>query len=313
MKYRYKNFFWGLMLMLIGVLIIGRNLNLLYFDWYNFLKLWPVIFILWGISVLPIRDVFKIGLLVVVLGGATWFVLDAPYSGRAWPFGYRWNNTERYLGHNHWQSEARGEQSFNIPYNDTIQYAKLKMDAAAGRFYLQDTTNNLLDLHERGTRNPFKYILEQNENETKIDISARRPHVIFFGQDNRDVKLKLNLKPVWNIDLNAGASELDFDMSRYKVERFSIDGGAGSFKVTLGDLYPNTQFKLDAGASSIVIRVPEKSGCDLRLSSVLSDRHLEGFTKIGDQHYQTDNYDTAKNKIHLNIDAAVSSFTIIRY
>ncbi len=311
MKYRYKNFFWGLMLILIGGLIIGRNLNLLYFDWYNFLKLWPVIFILWGISVLPIRDVFKIGLLVIILGGATWFAIDAPYSGRSWPFQYSWKFSEHSYNQDHWDSQ--GEQSFNIPYNDTIEYAKLKMDAAAGSFYLQDTTNNLVYLHERGNRNPFKYFLEQNGKETKINISARRPHVIFLGQDNREVNLKLNSKPIWNIDLNAGASELNFDLSPYKVERFNMDGGAGSFKVTLGNLYPDTQFTLDAGASSIVLRVPETSGCDLKLSSVLSDRNLEGFKKVGDHHYQTENYDTAKNKIHLNIDAAISSFTIIRY
>lgn len=313
MKYRYKNFFWGLMLILIGGLIIGRNLNLLYFDWYNFLKLWPVLFILWGISVLPIRDAYKIGLLVVVLGGATWFAVTAPNSGRTWPFEYRWNYSEHSFSKDHWDSGSRGEQSFNIPYNDSVQYAKLKMDAAAGRFYLQDTTNNLLNLQERGSRNPFKYFLERKGNETKIEISAKEPHVIIFGQEHRDVNLKLNSKPVWNLELNAGASEVNFDLSPYKVERFNMDGGAGSFKITLGDLYPDTQFTLDAGASSIVLRVPEKSGCDLRLSSVLSDRHLEGFTKIGDHHYQTENYDTAKNKIHLNIDAAVSSFTIIRY
>lgn len=311
MKYRYKNVFWGLILILIGGLAIGRNMGLLYFDWYNFLKLWPILFILWGISVLPLRDAYKTGLLVIVLGGATWFVIKAPYSVRSWPFEYSWRFSGHRYGQDHW--ESRGEQSFNIPFNDSVQYAKLKMDAAAGSFYLQDTTNNLLDLNERGTRNPFKYFLEQKGNETMINIFEKKPHVYFFGRGNKEVNLKLNSKPIWNIELNAGAGEVDFDLSPYKVQRFNMDGGAGSFKVTLGDLYPDTQFTLDAGASSIVLRVPEKSGCDLKLSSVLSDRHLKGFKEIGDHHYQTENYDTAKNKIHLNIDAAVSSFTIIRY
>ena len=311
MKFKYKNVFWGLILILIGSLAIGRNVGLLYFDWYNFLKLWPVLFILWGISVLPLRDVYKIVLLILVLGGATWFVIKAPYSGRSWPFEYSWRFSEHRYEQNPWGS--RGEQSFNIPFNDSVQYVKLKMDAAAGSFYLQDTTNNLLDLNERGTRNLFKYFLEQKGNETMIDISEKRPHAYFLSKENKKVTLKLNSKPVWNINLNAGASELNFDLSSYKIQRFNMDGGAGSFKVTLGDLYPDTQFTLDAGASSIVLRVPQKSGCDLKLSSVLSDHHLKGFKEIGDLHYQTENYDSAKNKIHLNIDAAVSSFTIIRY
>lgn len=311
MKFRYKNVFWGLLLILIGGLIIGRNLDLFYFDWYNFVKLWPLIFIFWGISVLPLRDAFKIGLLVIVLGGATWFVLESPYSGRSWPFKYSFNFSDHHFDQDNW--DGHGEQNFNIPINDSVEYAKLNLDAAAGRFYLQDTTNNLIDFHERGSRNLFKYILEQHGDNAKIDISDKRTHVYFFNQGHRNVNLKLNSKPVWDINLNAGASELDFDLTPYKVQRFNMDGGAGSFRITLGDLYPDTYFTLDAGASSIVLRIPQSSGCDLKLTSVLSNRNLNGFHKVGDQHYQTDNYETAKNKIHLNIDAAVSSFTIDRY
>lgn len=308
---KYRNVFWGLILILIGFLSIGRNVGLLYFDWYNFLKLWPLIFILWGISVLPIRDILKAGLLVIVLGGATWFVIRAPYSGAPRPFEYNWNFSEHYSDSNNWDSN--GEQSFNIPYSDSIKHAKLKFDAAAGRFYLQDTTNKLIDFHERGKAKAYKYFMEKNGDQARIVISEKKPHVYIFNQGHREVNLKLNTKPVWNIDLNAGASELNFDLTPYKVERFNMDGGAGSFRITLGDRYPETWFTLDAGASSIVLHVPRSSGCDLKLTAVLSNRNLNGFHKVGDQHYQTDNYDTAKNKIHLNIDAAVSSFTIDRY
>ncbi len=305
---KFKNVFWGLILILTGGLIIGRNLDLLYFDWYSFWKLWPVILILWGISVLPLRDSIKIGLLVIILGGSAWFVTHAPENRGRSDFEYLFD----YSNHDsNWS--FKGAQTFNIPFNDSIESASLTFDAAAGSFHLTDTTNDLLDLGQTGNRNYYKYFVEQRGNHSKIKITEKNNHVYVFNTRHRDVVLKLNSKPVWDINLDAGASQLDFDLSPFRVKTLDMNGGAGSFKITLGNLYPNTRFTLDAGASSITIRIPESSGCDLQLSSVLSDRNLEGFHKVGDQHSQTDNFDSAKNKIYLNIDAAVSSLTIIRY
>ncbi len=305
---RYKNVFWGLILIITGGLIIGRNLDLLYFDWFNFLKLWPLIFILWGISVLPLRDPIKIILLVLVLGGATWFVTHEPAGRNGFDseyfFGYSDHDTNGYF---------KKAQTINIPNNDSIQTASLTFDAAAGSFSLRDTTSDLLDLAQYGNRENYKYFTEQQGNHCKIEIKERHNHVFAFNGRHRAVDLKLNTAPVWNINLNAGASDLHFDLSPYKIENLDLDGGAGSFDVTLGSLFPDTKVKLDAGASSVTVRVPEASGCDLRLSSVLSNRNMEGFQKLGEGHYQTHNYDSAKNKVHLNIDAAISSLSIIRY
>jgi hypothetical protein len=306
---KYKNVFWGLLLIITGGLIIGRNLDLLYFDWYSFLKLWPVIFILWGISVLPLRDPVKIILLVLVLGGATWFVTHEPANRDRSNFEYLFD----YSDHDSNWSSYKGAQKFNIPFNDSIQSASLNFDAAAGSFYLSDTTSDLLDLSQTGNRDYYKYFVEQKGNHSKINISERHNHIFVFNSRHREVALRLNSNPVWNINLNAGASDLHFDLSHYKVKSFDMDGGAGSFDITLGSLYPDTRVTLDAGASSLTIRIPESSGCDLQLSSVLSNRNLEGFHKVGDQHSQTDNFDSAKNKIYLNIDAAISSLNIIRY
>lgn len=304
---KFKNVFWGLILILTGSLIIGRNLGLLYFDWYSFIKLWPVIFILWGISVLPLRNEFKVSLLVIILGGATWFVISPPKNIEQSGFEYIFDN----LGHEpNWA--FKGEQNFNIPFTDSTKSASLSMDAAAGSFILKDTTSNLLDLNQRGNGNYYKYLVEQKNNNAKIEISEKDHHV-FFNHSHRKVTIKLNSVPVWDLNLDAGASAVNFDLSHFKVRNFNLNGGAGSFKITLGNLFPNTRLTLDAGASTITIRIPNSSGCDLELSSVLSNRNLTGFTKLGNGHFQTANFDAAKNKIHLNIDAAVSSFTIIRY
>ncbi len=327
---KFKNVFWGLSLIIIGSLLVARNIGMVDFDWFNIIRLWPLIFILWGLSVLPMRETIKVGVLVILLGGATWFVLEAPEADMRWNVFNRWdqydsrwdqNNNSFDNGYYDKGKEAgkeaaesfQDEHNFTVPYADTIQNATLEMDAAAGSFSLSDTSFDLLAFSQVGTYKTFyQYDVYRSNQNVTIKISEKRDN-IFYRKNHKRVAIQLNPKPIWNISLDAGASSVNYDLSKFKVRKISLDGGAGSFKITLGDKYPNVKIDINAGASSLTLRVPENTGCDLEITAVMSGKYLPGFNKVSSGHYQTENYDTAKNKIHLNVDAAVSSFRIIRY
>lgn len=309
---KFKNVFWGLLLIIIGTLLIGRNIGVINFDWYNFLRLWPVIFILWGISILPVKEIFKIILLVLVLGASTWFVIDGPRSSFFSNFEYTYFNHTK--GNN--VTTYKNSQHFTVNYDSTIQNASITMDAAAGSFKIDQPTDDLLNFSELNNDNNSRYTsyVDKVDGETKIRIKENKDTEFFTGDNkHKKVDIKLNPNPVWKINLDAGASAVNFDLSGFKVRDLDIDGGAGDFKIKLGDKYPETHLKIDAGASSITLKVPVTAGCDLRISAILSGKHISGFRQISKGHYQTDNYDTAKQKISMNVDAAVSSFTVIRY
>ncbi|MBN2639359.1 MAG: hypothetical protein JXR65_09785 [Bacteroidales bacterium] len=307
---KFKNVFWGLILIIIGTLLIGRNTGVIDFDWYNFVRLWPVIFILWGISVLPIREIAKVVLLVIVLTGSTWFVIDGPRSSFFHNFEYTFSDNDTDV------TQYKNSQKFTVPYDTAVQNAMVSLDAAAGSFRIDEPSDDLLSFSQLNneSNSKYKYSVDTNNDQTNIRIKEDKD-VVFFDGDNKHKKvdIKLNTNPVWSIYLDAGASAVDFDLRPFKVEKLDIDGGAGSFKITLGDKNPETHVKLDAGASSITLKIPQTAGCDLRLSAILSGKNINGFRKISSGHYQTDNYDTAKQKISMNVDAAVSSFTVIRY
>ncbi len=127
------------------------------------------------------------------------------------------------------------------------------------------------------------------------------------------MSLNLNTEPIWDINLDVGAASLEFDLSDFKVRNLDLDGGAASLEIILGENYNETNVNIDAGASSIKISVPENSGCDLHISSVLSGKSINGFEKLEHGHYRTDNFTEAENKIYIEVDAAVSSYEIDRY
>ena len=265
---------------------------------------------LWGISILPANNWIKSGLLVVVLGGSLYFMLDQTID---------WRSDRIYIGDYNYDYEYDDNktvinQDFDIPYEDSLSMAYLDFEAAAGSFYLSDTTSQLLSFTKKGKGGKFTYAVKRSEEKASIYIE-REDGDLRFNDDNKSAKIKLalNTEPVWDVNLDVGAAKLDFDLSKFKVKKLDLDGGAASFEIKLGDRYEKSYVNIDAGASEIIIKVPATSGCDLNLSTVLSGRTISGFEKVDHGHYRTDNFDSAQNKIYITVDAAVSSYTITRY
>jgi len=302
---KYSNIFWGIILIFLGVLFILQNLGLVFFDWRSLWRLWPVILVLWGISILPVKSWIRMVLTLLVLAATLTFMLNKTV------------DVNRYDEETHWWNEPEAknvEQAFTIPYTDTVESTWLDLDAAAGVYSIRDTSNQLLEFEKSGSLVQYKYILKTSEDETKISIQPEEGGgIILRKQNNNVVRMSLNTHPVWNINLDVGASAVKFDLSPFKVSNLDVDAGAASFVIKFGDRYPNTHVNIDAGASSISLEIPEGSGCDLRVSSVLSGKTIKGFERLERGHYRTDNFEESNNKIFVNVDAAVSSYSVTRY
>ena len=126
-------------------------------------------------------------------------------------------------------------------------------------------------------------------------------------------RLKLNPIPSWDLDLNVGAAEVDFDLSGFKTRNVKIQGGASDIVLKLGAILPQSDVKLEAGAASISVKIPESAGCEIVSNTFMSSKNFKGFTKIGKQLYQTPNFATAKNKIKIDLQAGVASVDVERY
>lgn len=311
---KFRNIFWGVILIFAGVLFILQNLNIVYFDWVSMWRLWPVLLVLWGVSIIPVNDWIKVILVLVILGASVSFMLNRTEF-------YDDSKTFDFFSHRDYDNWDENDEStykyttqtFSIPYEDSATYVDLNMDAAAGKFVINNTTDDLLYFDRKGNSAEYSYILKTSDSTSDINIEMESTS-INLGKNNRNmVNISLNKMPIWDIDLEAGAAKIDFDLEDYKVRKLDIEGGATSITIKLGELYPKSDINLSAGASEIVINVPKTSGCKLSLESVLSGKTLKGFEKTDRGEYITSNFDEAANKIYIDAEAAVSSFTIIRY
>jgi hypothetical protein len=303
---KHQNIFWGVVLILIGSLVLLDRLGVFIFEWAMVRQLWPVLLILWGISILPTKGFIKLILAFAVAG-----ISIIIYHQRAPETRTEWRRFE-FKRDSQIQDRDQIAQYFNEPYDETISRAKLTLDAGAGSFKLSASDGNLIGFDKKRSTLRYDFRVESFNEEATVRISQNSD--IHIGKNNRnDVEIMLHPSPVWSTDFNIGAGSFDFDFSDLRVDKIKMDGGAASIEFKIGDLLAETSVEINTAASSITLYLPKEAGAVLRSNAVLSSRNIEGFERISRGQYQTGNFEEAVQKIDISMDAAVSSFTVKWY
>ena len=313
---KYKHLFWGLILIAIGMLFILNNFGIIHFSWFSFWRLWPVFLLFWGIAILPVKDMVKYILLGVVLI-SMFFVINRLPEGRPWYWHFRhpdhsfcweWNDEDN----DSTTTKTFSDQNLSVPFDSLAKKGILNLDAAAGNFKMKGGTSEFLSFAKSGDIGNYELTTKDINGDKKITLKMREGTSRHNIRKN-EVNIKLNPKPVWNLDLSIGAAAVDFDLSDYRIDTANFEAGASSMVVRLGDKNPKTVLLFSAGASSIHVDVPKTAGCQVTSESFLVSKTLEGFENKGNHIYQTANFKDNKTKIYITIKTAVSSIEVSRY
>ena len=312
---KYRHLFWAIILIAVGIIFILNNFGILSFSWYSFWQLWPVILILWGISVLPVKDVAKFVMLIAVIVMTIFFINRVP-EHRSW-FSHFHRNGDRSWEWNDDEDENTSrsnnlDQNLSVPFDSLDTKGVLYLDAAAGSFTFNDDTPELLTFNKTGDIGNYELTTKDGKNTKEISLKLEGKTSSHHFNKNH-VNIKLNAKPAWNLKFDIGAAAMDMDLSKYKIDTAKFDAGASSISLKLGDKNPVSVLTFDAGASSIHLSVPKNAGCQVSSESFLVSKKFEGFHKKEGHIYETDNFSHATSKIYITVKTAVSSIDIRQY
>ena len=114
-----------------------------------------------------------------------------------------------------------------------------------------------------------------------------------------------------NLVFETGAGEAKLDLTDLMVKELVLKTGASSTEVKLPAQAGTTYFKVEAGAASLVIDIPEgvaaRIEADAGLASVTVDQNR--FPKQGG-FYQSEDFEDAKNKVDIRIETGMASIDI---
>jgi hypothetical protein len=193
--------------------------------------------------------------------------------------------------------------------------AEIRLNHGAGRLEVSGTApagQLLSGTFEGGVEFDTQRSGEADRVQLNAPVGAYFPG--FWMGSSRGYSWQIEFSP--DIDLNmifkTGASESRLDLSSLRVRDLRIETGASSTELILPQNAGNTRAEIHAGAASVDIRLPEGVSGHIRVQSGLSGIKIDTirFTMIGNNEYQSPDFQTAANRADIYIEAGVGSISV---
>jgi LiaI-LiaF-like transmembrane region len=301
---KVSRIFAGLLIILLGLALFLSNFDVLSLDWHFIFRLWPVLLVLAGISVLVSNSKLKAVLYALTAILVLVWIFSVASVG--------WGNFRGIFDGRH---NSVHHQEFSQDLDKDIHHAVLSLNSGAGSFFLNDTTNTLFEANTESNIGDYSLNVEKDRDTEILDLGFNGDHENHwrFGGTRNKVNMKLNPKMDWALNMDIGACSVDFDLSQFAVTSADIKAGASSLKIKLGDKTDTARINVNTGVSSVKIDIPKEIGCQVRDEAKLSSKSFPDFVEVDDGLYRTANFETARKIIFVDIEAGVSSIKIRKY
>lgn len=287
----------GLAVTVAGLLLLARSTGVLPEGFeVDILRFWPILVIALGLSFLDTRTPLSFAVALAVFLGVL-ILVGAVI----------WNGNQRSTGESQ-------ENPFSIEKDADVFLAKVqaKMDVgevkisggaeklAEGKFIsgrarlmsISSSAGEVQDVRIEAENfsgwNPFRGNVQ---NSLEMRLSSGLPMELFFDFDV--VSGRINLADVMarSIDVKSDVSDLE---------------------IVLPANMEAVNLKVDNNVGQLSIVVPASAGARAVVRSNISSEDIIGFERVGDNEYRTSDYDSASNKIEMDMDIDVSSLRIER-
>lgn len=301
-----SRFFWGTLLILFGAYFLLMNFDLIKFDLSFILDLWPLLLVLWGISLLKIHPIIKN--ILAGISAVLFVLIIIAFFSKLWHWDWNYSTEENK------RSRTVQSEHHKLLMDTSYKFVEFSLNGGAGEFCIDDTTSELVDILTEGAVSSLNFNRADSISNNTIVFNFDDKNNFFKNiHSNRNADLKFNTSPVWKFDFNLGASEFNADLAYLKTREVNIKAGAADVFLKLGNHFNETYLNIDAGASDINIEIPSGSGCRIESKTGLSGENFDGFVSKGNNIYESDNYNNAKDKIFINISGGISDFNVTKY
>ena len=306
---RYRSYFWPIILISIGILLLLSNLGIVPWTTWNLIwRFWPLVLVAVGIDVLfgnrstagAILSAFLILAIIGAAAAAVFFADQLPVIAR-------------YTQESPWQTSQ-----VEHPLGD-YESAEVLIDWTSPPGYLGALSDS--DLLIKGDityQGELYFDVKGKGSRADLTLDTRTTSNWGIGpfQGNPGAEWEVYLTPEIPLDLklDSGSGGCEFDLSELTLEELFLDSGSGSIDLIL----PEDQsfvFKIDSGSGSVRIDIPEETGFRIELDSGSGSFNpgrgfdLVSGEKRGDGVWESENYDSATYTIEMEIDQGSGSIT----
>lgn len=283
-----------ILLILLGVGLLLDQLSLWQPDWEAMLRFWPALLVLLGLEIIA-RGNRAASLAVGVLTVAVVVVVAL----LAWP------------------SVAGGPRlearEFVVPLQD-MDEASVRLEVGVATLDLAAGTGDSPLLRADVTYRPSR-------TQLAMDTSTRlgRGTVLLrgdtrsavFGSGTSDERWDVRLRPQFPLALavKAGVGSVNLDLRGISLTHLDLQGGVGTTRMTLSER-GSYEAVVNAGVGSIDIVIPTGVAARIRIDTGLGEIDVDPRFAQEGRYYVTAGYDTAANRVDVDIDAGIGRITV---
>jgi len=336
----------GLTFLLIGIILLANTLEILEWSvWSNILKLWPLLIVSLGISLIfRGRGLAFLGPFIIFLGiivgvGASYMgisfeglegqmirevktlsreivieVEKIPETEAALETeeALETEVTPEIVTAPDTETALEPEAALETEEYPEIERASIELDLDVGKLSLGGSTSLLYEC-------TAQYRYKEFEPFEKFSRTGKENDIVIYhlpitkkwisNHVRNDWQLKLNNQIIYELSAKTGLIDTDFNLSGFKVEKLYIESGASNINLVLPQY--DSEIIIDSGVSNIEIAIPKNVGATVNIDSGLSAKDLEtkDFTKK-DGSYISNNYDYSEFKTTIEIDCGVSNIEV---
>ncbi len=309
----------GVLLVALGTLLLLNTAGVLPFRiWAELVDYWPVLLVLVGIKMLlgPRAPLLGIGVAaLIVFGAVTAAFVTMP--------------------------ESRTDEALHVTYVEPLgetELLRLGMGFGAGSVEVMAGSSDLpgsptLMAADFGNR-PAEVSRHQSGRMTDIYLSTSGLEIDITAGDARvrvgsggestvvdsgpnlggfgDWRLMISPEVALELDISAGAADLDLDLRDLNVSKVVVGAGASDVRIFLPANAGKTSIEIAAGAAHVEIVVPEGVAARIDQATLLSSTTFESsrFIETYDGLHETPDYSTARNRVDIEIDGFAADVTV---
>lgn len=299
---------WGVIFILVGTLILLRSFDIIQFSWWSFWRLWPVILILIGVSLIPIKDWIKTTISIIILVGSFLFIIST------------YNHEEIFCTkfHNNW-SDIKAEiknnnltSSNSATFPDSVTTVNLNIEIPECKDFSTKSHNQSGVLLETVGITVFNLSTKTTDNIANCTLKP-----VFPDTDIKEANLFLTESLIYtmNVQSKSKRNYLDFSNINISELNFTAVEYNKTWDIKLGEKFSPVKVNLvtNNDVKEITLTIPESVGIKFSTPDINEIDNWNNLNRKGD-YFFSENYETAQIKIEINVDQVQnSSFTFIQY
>ncbi len=295
----------GFVLVTIGILLMLGNMGII--SWSilgGFSRIWPLILVAVGLNMFFNNHV------AVKMLTFTGLIVALVIAGLAFPKNDDWNI------HFDMDPSSGNEKAIRkeYPMESGISSAELNLKVPAGAIKIRGQEENLLNARYPGYDAKDTVVTADGGRRKLFTLDGGKLVIGFNDSEHfMDYSYELNNNIPWDVSIDAGATDADLDFRDTILKNLELNSGAGDIELKIGKIDKKAIVAADVKASDFRISIPEDVGYKAVIRGAIKDVTISShdYVREGDV-YTSVNYDTANQKVDMNLDVGVGDITIDR-